>query len=419
MTPDPDSILAVVTRHYLTSGDFNGTPMRDIRADDCQKRALAKDLILRGLIFLNFGDRHPNPYVQALPPESRDVQLDKLRNAGDLIHICMYPTPEHLRSVVDSDEYRDRPFTSRLALGEHLFVFVPFDLRVLEHYRNDPRYVYKTDDIQGYISVSDTFYRSQQMKESDQVLVKQFGFGYDDNLNRCVMIMLCDLALLSPEHQQIWKLQQLAGVYKPHPNYYGSVMGHWPEKESIFTAFVSELQTMNGMASLMGRPSLFRHDFTDARPRRFGFLIRPTLSEFNDFVLTLDKMISENINLDFFQGEVALEYIEERSDGTRVARTKGSLRVLQEWLDRKVRFSDPGPKDEMMKTLKRVRKMRHSPAHALDEDIFDQQYLKKQRELMIDAYGAIRTLRLILANNPQARQYPVPDWLYKGDIWTY
>jgi hypothetical protein len=49
----------------------------------------------------------------------------------------------------------------------------------------------------------------------------------------------------------------------------------------------------------MGRPNLFRQDFGqygENEPRRFTFLVRPTLEEFNEFVLLLDKMLSDNLN---------------------------------------------------------------------------------------------------------------------------
>ena len=38
---------------------------------------------------------------------------------------------------------------------------------------------------------------------------------------------------------------------------------------------------------------------------------------------------------------------------------------------------------------------------------------------MIEAYGSIRTLRLMLANHPKTKGYEVPDWLYKGEIWNF
>lgn len=418
--PESGALLDAVTRNYLGSRDVNGTPMRVIDADDETKRALAEGLVRRGLVTLNFGDRHPNPYVQALPAEDAGTQLSKLSAATDFTHICMYPTAAHLASVVDRSEYRDRPYTSRLALGEHLFTFIPFDLRALEPYRNDPRYWYETDDIQGFISVKGQFSESRQMREGDQVHLKQFGFGYDDDMERCVMVMLCDLADLSPEHQQQWKLREAQGSFKAHPNYVDSVMGRWPERMSLFTAFTEELKTINGMSALMGRPALFRQDFTDrSRPRKFGFLLRPTLGELNEFTLLLDKMISDNIDIKFFTDEVSPEFAENRSDGNQVVRPKGSLRMLEEWLALKVKSLDSAPVDEMIATFKRIRKLRQAPAHAIDEDAFDQNYGKEQRQLMIDAYKAVRMLRLILANHPEARAYEVPDWLYEGKIWTY
>lgn len=62
---------------------------------------------------------------------------------------------------------------------------------------------------------------------------------------------------------------------------------------------------------------------------------------------------------------------------------------------------------------------RQQPAHALDEDIFDQTYFSQQRELIIDAYSGVRTLRLLFANHLRVKGYEVPVWLYKGEICTY
>lgn len=56
--------------------------------------------------------------------------------------------------------------------------------------------------------------------------------------------------------------------------------------------------------------------------------------------------------------------------------------------------------------------------HAVHEDEFDQRYFREQRELVMKAYEAVRTLRLILANHPATKKHEVPDWLFKGEIWT-
>jgi hypothetical protein len=60
-----------------------------------------------------------------------------------------------------------------------------------------------------------------------------------------------------------------------------------------------------------------------------------------------------------------------------------------------------------------------SPAHEINENTFEQEYFEKQRKLMIEAYSALRLLRLILANHPKTKAYQVPEWLLKGEIWTH
>lgn len=402
-------IVQTVTEFYLDSGDFNGFPIREFGTSQRLIQAIGK-LVQGDKITVTFGDIHPNPHVGAFDPEPVDQQLEKLERL-DLQHACLYPSAAHLKSVVDQSRYRDRPFTLKLALGEPQLRPYSFDLRVLEFYRNDPRYHYETDDISGSISVSDQFYQSQAMRDSDQVLLQTFGFAYNDEMERAVAVFLRYLADLSPEHQQIWNAQGLDGDYRLHPDYYrSSIIGDWPEGVSIFQAFMEELRLVNEMAQLMGRPSFFKKDFVDqGRPRGFSFLVRPTLREFNDFVHLLDKMLSENINRGFFQDEVVF------GDGER----PGSLTILERWLEQTVRFPDPQPVKEMILAFKEIRRMRQRPAHAVEEDCFDQTYFSQQRELIQGAYGAVRTLRLIFANHPIAGRLQIPEYLQKGRIWTY
>lgn len=144
------------------------------------------------------------------------------------------------------------------------------------------------------------------------------------------------------------------------------------------------------------------------------------MKEFNDFVLLLDKIISDNINKKFFLDDIPLESEEVRKkDGKIIVREKGTLQLLEEWLKTKVRVADTKPLEETIAPFKKVRKLRQQPAHALDEDIFDQAYFSQQRELIINAYSGVRTLRLLFANHPRVKGHEVPAWLYKGEIYTY
>ncbi len=410
-------LLGQVTEHYLGSHDFNGLPLDATSADRTLIDALA-GLVADGLVDLNFGDVHPNPFIRAFPPEANEVQLTKL--AGHTGLVCAYPSQTYLASVVRPSDYEGRPFTLRLALGAPQLEFVPFDLSVLEKYRNDPRYYYTNDDIGGTISIHDQYYLSEAMPERDQVLLQTFGFAYDHDLNRAVIVFLCYLSGLSPEHQQIWNAQLIDGDYSLHPAYYqSSILGRFWDGMPICDAIIEELRQVNLLCGLIGRPHLFRMVPAEGRPRDFCFLIRPTLREYQAFISVLDKLFSANIDKKFFLEDVPLTSEEAGQDGKVRLRQKGTIQILEDWLNRMWRSSDDAPVEEMLATLRDVRKLRQRPAHAIDEDRFDQDYLKQQRALLIRGFRAMQVLIRILAKHPDAQSYTGPAWLESGRIYDH
>ncbi len=406
-------LLSAVTRQYLHSRDFNGLPV----GKGIGTRTI-RGLIKDGTISLNRGDRHENPHIKAFQTEPILDQLRKLDESGATG--CLYPEPVHLNKVVVKRRYAGRPFTLRLALGEPQLSFLSFDLAVLELYRNDPRYHFSVNDIHGTINIRDKHYRSGVLPARDQSFLQRFGFSYDGQMNRAVAVCLRYLSGLTPEHQRIWDARLLQGDYRLRPDYYANSMGRWTDHISVFTAITGELHLINEMSKRMGRKPLFKREFEeDDRPAEFAFLLRPTLKAFNGFVHVLDKMISENIDREFFMNEVALEREKVRKDGKVMVERKGTLKLLEEWLNISICFPDPTPKDSMLQIFRKVREMRQKPAHAVDEDEFDQSYFKQQRALIIEAYEATRTLRLILSNHPASNGLIVPDPLRLGKIWTY
>jgi hypothetical protein len=417
---DRVQLLDKITKQYLSSRDFNGLPISIIGGDFQSTRESLRQLVQEGAVVLNFGDRHPNPYILAFEPEPSEEQVKKLdamtppepqyEEGGPLtvqtnpLICCAYPSRDHLASVVDQTQYRRAPFTLLLALGEPQLSYRAFNLRVLELYRNDPRYSYETDDVHGRISEK----KEGSLEHPDDVLLQTFGFAYDERIeNRYVAVFLRYLSDLTPEHQQRWKLEEHTGRTLLHPGYAQQTAGEWPEKQSIFTAFCEELRIINEMTVRMCGKQVFRrtyHSFT--KPERFGFLVRPTTREYEDFVQLLDKMMADNLNRLFFCAR-----------GER--KECGTIALLEEWLNARVRLSDPAPKDQMLKVFRDIRAERSPPAHHVRDDEWDDTYFSRQRETILKAYDAVRTLRLILANHPLARTVEVPDWLFKGEIWTF
>lgn len=416
--------LKFISDFYLSSRDFNGVSVRrlrdHLRLDMLATCGLLERLVKSEEVDLLFGNVHPNPNIKAFSHITHEQQLEFLKELGLTDAVCVYPGKKHLATLPLEARFAGRPFELELARGHGQLEYRAFDLAVLEHYRNDPRYYYETDFINGSISIRDEFFENGSMPKHDQVLMQSFGFAYDSDFNRAVAVFLCYLADLSPEHQRVWHAKMLFGDHKLHPDYYlNSILGGWGTRISIFEAFTLELKVINEMAALIGKPALFRHVFQSERPKEFGFLLRPTLAEFNAFVLLLDKMLSDNIDKAFFENDVPLEEDKIRPDGKIEVRQKGTIALLEEWLRKFFQPADPKPFESMLKAFRTVRRMRQKPAHAVNENIFDLTYFKEQRKIMIEAYHALRTLRLVLANHPEVRRNPpeIQEHLAKGEIW--
>jgi hypothetical protein len=262
------------------------------------------------------------------------------------------------------------------------------------------------------------------MDKRDRVLLETFGFSYDDDFNRAVAAFVGYLDDLTPEHQQLWKAKELDGNYRLHPDYYrNTVLGYWGKGASIFDAFLAEIYIINQLCNVMGRPTLFRLDYGESRkdkPRKFGFLVRLTLEEFNSFILMLDQMISDNINKQFFQNEVPYETEIPRQDGKILLQHKGTLQILDDWMKTFYQTDDWGPWDDVINLFKDVRKLRQKPAHSVNENEFDQKYFKEQHELIIKVFEAMHVLRMILQTHPLVvnENIKIPKWLIEGKIWT-
>ena len=427
----PEEILNNITRYYLASDDFNGISVKNLLLDfnnniEALKKCLHK-LLIDDKIGLIDSQTDINPHIIRVGFQPKDKQIEylkNLKNNDQLYHTCVYPTKQHLENTIDKTKFLNEPYKLCLALGEAQLDYHCFDLTVLEFYRNDPRYYYLNRDISGYICIHDEYFESPDVPEKDQILLESFGFAYDENLNRAVAVFTRYLSNLSSEHQQIWKAKELEKKFKLHPDYFrSSIIGDWPEREPIFTAFLAEMFIINKMSIAMGKPKLFKNDYGEygsKKPPEFSFLVRPTLDEYNKFIHLLDKLLSENINFDFFKRDIELEEKIQRKDGKVQVINKNSLRIFDEWIRKYFKTDDWDPWDKSIESLKKIRKLRQKPAHSVSENVFDQKYFKEQRELMIEAYGAIRTIRLMFANHPNVREsnLNIPDWLVEGKIWT-
>ncbi|GAW32074.1 hypothetical protein [Carboxydocella sp. JDF658] len=415
-----ENILHEVYSHYTNSSDFNGISLTNLmklfKLNEVEMKNIIKEMLQNNKITLTFSSVFLNPYIKAFHDLSVEKQITLLDNEST-DGICVYPSPHYLKQISSPKYTENEPYSRRLFYGEPHFQPVYFELSVLEKFFNDPRYIVHNDDYSGSIYVRSEFY--DEMQEKDKINLQTFGLAYTEQSERCIIVYLRYLAKLSPDQQQYWKRYEISGKCKQNIDYLRNTLGEWAENVSIFIAFLEELHHVCEMTKKIGKPPLFRNDYKNNRPKEFAVFLRPTLKNYESFVHSLDKMLSENINKEFFRGDISLEEEIERADGKIEVRTKGTIALLEEWITSRFKPKDPEPMKKLFATLKRIRRERQKPAHSIQEDVYDKKYFKLQDDLIIDAYSAVRTLRLIFANHPLLKSYKVPDWLYEGKITLY
>jgi len=293
---------------------------------------------------------------------------------------------------------------------------------VLDRYYRDPRYRFEFHDFCGSIGLTTEHYNSAQVAERDRVFLQTFGIGYTESRERVIVAYLRYLAGLSPEHQQIWNAQIAQSPCSMNSDYARvTIYGHWAEHYSAYQAFLTEQAEINKLAAMIGKPPLFKDTFEEKRPDGFVPMIRPTKRNFDEFGYLLDKMVSENINRDFFAGDIPLERSVPRKEGTIEVERPGTLQLLEEWLS--CRYRTATGEDvarEVLAPMRMIRKLRQKPAHALGSDAYDQSLPRQQDDLLGKTCRALTQLRLILWSHPKARdRYSPPEWLDGESIVFY
>ena len=264
---------------------------------------------------------------------------------------------------------------------------------------------------------------SQPSSLNDQLEFVEFGFAYDESLNRAVAIFLRYLHDKNLEEQLLLAQYQVTGNFHLHPDYHRtSIIGDFPERMSIYDSFLEERWHINQISKIIGREPFYKTETkAHERPSGFGILIRPTNKEYQDFVMLTDKLLSDDINRKFFKDDIIGSEQLTKSDGSKTEISLGTIAMLQNWLSKMVRLNEPDDATKMLAKMRLVRKVRQAPAHKLEDNSFDQHFLKKQRDIINAAFFAVRTLRMILENHPKARKYAseqIPDWLREGKVWS-
>ncbi len=202
--------------------------------------------------------------------------------------------------------------------------------------------------------------------------------------------------------------------------YENTINGSWSFGHSVFSAFIEEQRIVNEMSKLITGKHLFRETYeSEKRPKEFTFFISPTLLNYESFISLLDKMISHNINKDFFTGEIERYEMKEISKDVVERKEKGTLKLLEEWLRKNYRLVNEEGYKLLFNPLKKVRSERQKPAHKISENYYDKILFKNQMDLLKEVYYSMNGLRCILQQHPLAENFEIPNWITNRNIKIY
>ena len=281
-----------------------------------------------------------------------------------------------------------------------------FKLEVLDRYKGNPIYRIEEYPVSLSLSIRGECYRDPKIKDEDKIDIQSLGYAYkkkDDS--KVIVTYLKYLARLSNKHQDYWASYEEEEECKLDQDFYNQeFMAEFTERVSIFDAFLQELFEINKICNIQGYPPLLKNDFRESKPQNFSWPTKPTLESYHSLIHLLDKLLSDNINRQFFEGKIKTD-------------KRKNLDLLEEYLNKFFALLDPHPKEEMLKQFKFIRKTRGIPAHEIIDNEYNIEYFDKIKKLITESYRSIRTLRLLLTNFPNAKKsYKAPEWLQTGKI---
>lgn len=433
-------IEKIIYEFFINSNDFNGIPLRQVsrvlKLNYKLSIDLIKSLVVDDIVSIQSST---NPHIIGFQHYPIDIQvkiledaknhkvtyhkMGKIRLATESTEfpICLYPSVNYLKVNRDLTSFKNAEYIKQLALAEPQLKPIFFEIEVLERYFNDPRFDFDFNDYSGQISCKYDENNNPIVREEDQIFLKTFGLGFDSEGNRLAVVYLRYLKDLTSEHQIYWKSKEAKGECKMLKEYHeNTIAGSWVFSQSIFSAFLSELNCLNELSKTIFGKNLFLKSFeNNKQPKEFTFFFIPTTKNYYEFIGLLDKMISDNINKDFFNGHVELFELKQLSENMVERVQKGTLRLFEEWLLEQYKSKQQEIIKKIFKPFKDIRKERQKPAHRINENEYDKKYIEKQREIISQAYSSMRAFREIFQQHPKAQKFDISNWINEGEIKNF
>lgn len=409
-------LLDTIIEFYLSSGDYNGLPIYNIPDYDFRRM---KELIEEGQVEAISENDVFNPHIRGFTLNlSVEKQIENAKNIQG--HTCFYPTEKALANR--KPNYK-KPYTDLLESGIPQLHIIFFDIEILERYINNPKYIILDNGYRGTIFLKDEYYSIDSGEEYENI--RDYGMAYVQGTKkkRAIGVFAVDLAKLSAKVQMMWKAFELENQNecKVAPGFIKNLIyGEWVTDYWIFHALIEEMIVINKQCLAMEIPKLFHHEYgTDyySMPEGYRTILLPTMKNYYDFVLVVEKMVIHNISVKaFLKDSFKISSIDRKDEN---GKDKGSLAMLGEWLHKNIRNTNFDIDDVILKPLRKVRKIRQIPAHELSSNSYDLDVYEKQDDLIKELYEAVSAIRSLFMCHPATRNVEIPEYLLNGRFVVY
>jgi hypothetical protein len=408
LSPAARDLLKAVQKRYLSSPDFNGL---HVRHDDFSERELqaAAELVAAGLVQVVGPDDYMNIHIRPWPSRrSPEMQMKELLELSrDDYGVALYPLAKAMKRVKLPTKYDDAPFSRAMARGRSTLEVAFFSPDVLESYRNDARFRFSMNDFGIKFWLTDDAFDQEGHLEKDNVSLIHLGFAYDLSeytredsesvILRRVAAFYGDLDDLTPEHQRRWSSYEVdAEGVDPHPVWFASQMGNWPDGVGPFQRFTQELENIGDLFEKVWGKRLFK---SHEAPEDFGWILRADQREWDHFIHSLDKLLSDNIDGTALDGAGVIKV-------NTAGQQMGTLARLELFMT--MHRVESAKAKWVLAPLRKVRAARQKPAHSLRANVTDRTFVHKQMRLMHDVDEVLINLRQWLASHPENRGWNDP-----------
>lgn len=386
-----DEIMQKVFKYFRESFDCNGLDSLNLNLN-CSEEELVNvicSLINEDKLKIISFEHDENPHINRFGFPSKEMQISYLQKKGMVGSFCIYPSNTYLQRNMETDLIPKYPFQYMIQQGNPQLKECYFEWGVLYKYFSDPRYKFDFSDYIGHIESTDS------IDDNSFIDLKTFGIGKDVNGNRVVVSYPRYLKHMSSACQIEWYSKMVPNqegckVLRSYANNLFS--GCWEFPQTVYRSIIQEISNINQLTSKIWNYNFFRTEFDKDKPVGFDMIYIPTYNVYMDYVLLLEKIVISNIDDKFFD---VIKWPRYDDKGN----LKKSLICLSEFLQKVT----PNVKDEIMIPLKGVRKLRQNPAHKIEKNSYNIDYLNQQHELTAKVFNSLLLLREVFQTHPWAK----------------